>query len=190
MDKEEIHLISELITIIVMAFALGMDAFSLSLGMGMIGLRYKHIFNIGVTIGIFHIIMPFFGIIIGRFLTQYFGVVAVIAGGILLLILGFQMVYSALFSRDSDGVLIRPVGIGLILFALSVSIDSFSVGLSLGMIGTKTIVTLLCFGIISMVLSWLGLIIGKKVEGFLGVYGELIGGSILIAFGLKLLFPI
>ena len=173
-----------------MAFALGMDAFSLAIGMGMLGLRYKHIFKIGVTIGAFHVIMPFLGIVIGKFLSQYFGMVAILIGGVLLVALGIQMLYSALFSNDEDGRTLQPVGIGLLLFALSVSVDSFSVGLSLGMIGAKTVITLLSFGFISMGLSWLGLIIGKKVQGYIGVYGELLGGCILLGFGIKLLWPI
>ncbi len=173
-----------------MAFALGMDAFSLAIGMGMLGLRYKHIFKIGVTIGAFHVIMPFLGIVIGKFLSQYFGMVAIIIGGVLLIILGLQMLYSAILSDDQEGRTLQPVGIGLILFALSVSVDSFSVGLSLGMIGAKTVITLLSFGVISMGLAWLGLIIGKKVQGYIGVYGEILGGCILVAFGLKLLLPI
>lgn len=172
-----------------MAFALGMDAFSLAIGMGMLGLRYKHIFKIGITIGAFHILMPFLGIIIGKFLSQYFGLVAIIIGGALLIILGVQMIVSAFSSYENDRT-IQPVGVGLLLFALSVSVDSFSVGLSLGMIGAKTIITLLSFGFMSMGLSWLGLIIGKKVQGFIGVYGELLGGCILVGFGIKLLLPI
>ncbi|MCT8140090.1 manganese efflux pump [Anaerobacillus sp. CMMVII] len=173
-----------------MAFALGMDAFSLAIGMGMLGLRYKHIFKIGVTVGAFHVIMPFLGIVIGKFLTQYFGMVAIIIGGVLLVVLGLQMLYSALFSKEQEERILQPEGLGLLLFALSVSVDSFSVGLSLGMIGAKTLVTLLSFGLISMALSWLGLIIGKKVKGYIGVYGELLGGCILLGFGLKLLWPI
>lgn len=181
-------MLNELIAISIMAFALGMDAFSLALGMGMIGLRYKHMFNIGVVIGLFHVIMPFLGIVIGKFLSQYFGMITIILGGILLLILGGQMISSALFSNEREAKILKPVGMGLILFSLSVSIDSFSVGLSLGMIGAKTIITLISFGLMSMVLSWLGLLIGKKVQGYIGKYGELLGGCILLAFGLKLLF--
>ncbi|WNF38914.1 manganese efflux pump [Bacillaceae bacterium IKA-2] len=170
-----------------MAFALSMDAFSLAIGMGMIGLRYKQIVNIGMTIGLFHVIMPFLGIIIGKFLSQYLGMVTIFLGGILLLILGGQMVSSALFSNNQESKILKPVGMGLLFFSLSVSIDSFSVGLSLGMMGAKTIVTLISFGLMSMVLSWLGLLIGKKVEGYVGRYGELLGGCILLAFGIKLL---
>ncbi|MFN7252083.1 MAG: manganese efflux pump MntP family protein [Anaerobacillus sp.] len=181
---------NELITISIMAFALGMDAFSLAIGMGMLGLRYKHIFKIGITIGAFHVIMPFLGIVIGKFLTQYFGFLAIMIGGALLIILGLQMLYSALFSDEYNEKILQPQGIGLLLFALSVSVDSFSVGLSLGMIGAKTVITLLSFGFMSMTLSWLGLIIGKKVQGYIGVYGELLGGFILLGFGIKLLWPL
>lgn len=183
-------MLSELIAISIMAFALGMDAFSLSVGMGMIGLRYKHIFKIGLIIGLFHVIMPFLGVIIGRFLSQYFGMITIMIGGCLLLILGGQMIYSAVFRNNREEKILKPVGIGLILFSITVSLDSFSVGLSLGMIGTKTIVTVISFGLMSMFLSWFGLIIGKKVQGYVGKYGEILGGCILLAFGIKLLFPI
>lgn len=57
----------QLIPLIIMAFALGMDAFSVSLGMGMIPLKLRQILYIGMTIGIFHIIMPFIGMVLGRF---------------------------------------------------------------------------------------------------------------------------
>ena len=53
----------QLIPLIIMAFALGMDAFSVSLGMGMMALKIRQILYIGVTIGIFHIIMPFIGMV-------------------------------------------------------------------------------------------------------------------------------
>ena len=58
----------QLIPLIIMAFALGMDAFSVSLGMGMMALKIRQILYIGVTIGIFHIIMPFIGMVLGRFI--------------------------------------------------------------------------------------------------------------------------
>ncbi|MBO9130083.1 manganese efflux pump [Bacillus sp. 165] len=171
-----------------MAFALGLDAFSVSLGMGMIQLKMRQILYIGITIGTFHIIMPLIGIVIGRMLTDQFGSIATVAGGVLLLGLGFHIIYSCLFGEGKDGVL--PVGFGLLLFSFSVSVDSFSVGLSLGIYGARTAVTVIMFGVVSMILTWTGLLIGRHAKQWLGMYGELLGGSILVGFGLKLLFPI
>ncbi|CAH0345068.1 manganese efflux pump [Bacillus sp. CECT 9360] len=178
----------ELLTLMLMAFALGMDAFSVGLGMGMFKLRLRQIFIIGLTVGFFHIWMPLLGILTGRFLSVQFGTYAIYAGGMLLLILGLQMFISGI--RNGEGSLLAPVGIGLFIFALSVSLDSFSVGLTLGIYGAKTAVALICFGFAATVLTWLGLLFGRRVQGLLGVYSEVLGGSILFAFGLKLLFTV
>ena len=148
-------IIGELVTIIIMAFALGMDAFSISLGMGMYRLRFKQMLNIGLIVGIFHILMPLLGMIAGRFLSEKFDAVASYIGGGLLLILGVQMIWSSL--RKESESLITPVGFGLLLFALSVSLDSFSVGLTLGIYGARTLLVLICFGAGAMLLSWLGI---------------------------------
>lgn len=179
------YMFGEIFTLILMAFALAMDAFSLGLGMGMYELRLKQIFKIGITIGFFHVLMPMLGIISGRFLSGKFGVFATYIGGGLLLLLGIQMIVSS-FRKETDSI-VSPVGIGLIIFGLSVSLDSFSVSLTLGIYGAKTLLVLTCFGITSTILTWLGLIIGRKVQGWLGKYSEALGGSILLAFGIKLL---
>ena len=180
-------LMGEVLTLLIMAFALGMDAFSVGLGMGMYQLRLRQIFKIGITIGIFHVWMPLVGMLAGKFLSEKFGTFASLLGGLLLILLGIQMVWSS-FKKDQDSV-ITPVGTGLLLFALSVSLDSLSVGLTLGIYGAKTVMAIVCFGIAATVMTWSGLLIGRKVQGWLGSYSEALGGSILLAFGIKLLLP-
>jgi manganese efflux pump family protein len=175
----------ELLTLILMAFALGMDAFSVGLGMGMFNLRLRQIFKIGITIGIFHVWMPLLGMIAGKFLSNQFGTIATYIGGGLLLVLGVQMIWSSFKKEDSS--VITPVGFGLMVFAFSVSLDSFSVGLTLGIYQAKTVLVLFCFGIAATILTWCGLLVGRKVQNFIGPYSEALGGSILLAFGLKLL---
>ncbi|MFV8826315.1 manganese efflux pump MntP family protein [Alkalihalobacterium sp. APHAB7] len=170
-----------------MATALGMDAFSVALGMGLVGLRYRQMFKIGIVIGGFHIIMPLLGIVTGKLVSNYFGLFATYLGGGLLLFLGLQMSISSL--RNGEGRLMKPVGLGLFVFALSVSLDSFSAGLSLGMLGAKTVIAVAAFGLMSMLLSWAGLVMGSRFKGIIGSYGELLGGLILIGFGVKLLLP-
>ncbi|WP_226036294.1 manganese efflux pump MntP [Aquibacillus saliphilus] len=178
--------IGEIFSLLLMATALGMDAFSVSLGMGMQSLRLKRIFMVGLTVGFFHMAMPFVGIMLGRFISTKMEGFAVLGGGLLLFALGAQMLLNS-FNREEKS-LMRTTGIGLILFSLSVSLDSFSVGLSLGMSGVKTFLALLLFGIASTILTWTGLLLGRKARGLLGVYSELLGGSILCAFGLKIIF--
>lgn len=179
--------LGELFTLLLMAFALGMDAFSVGLGMGMYKLRLRQIFKIGLTIGLFHVWMPLLGMMAGKFLSEKFGTFAGYLGGLLLILLGIQMIWSSL--KKEEASVITPVGFGLLIFALSVSLDSFSVGLTLGIYGARTVMTIFCFGIAATILTWAGLLAGKKVQGWLGSYSEALGGSILLAFGLKLLLP-
>ncbi|MBY7144737.1 manganese efflux pump [Virgibacillus sp. NKC19-3] len=180
------YYIGELVSLLFMAFALGLDAFSVSLGLGMQQLRLKRIAFVGLIIGLFHIIMPFSGIILGQAISTQIGNLTTLAGGLLLFGIGAQMLFSA-FHHEAKKI-IQPVGIGLLFLAFSVSIDSFSVGLSLGISGVKTALAFVFFGIASTTLSWAGMMLGRKVHGILGVYSEILGGSILCGFGLLLLF--
>lgn len=182
------ELIAEVFTLFLMAIALGMDAFSVGLGMGMFKLRFKQIFHIGLIIGFFHVWMPFSGMLIGSFLSTALGEIARYIGGGLLIILGIQM-FLSIFQQGENRI-IRPVGLGMFVFALSVSLDSFSVGLTLGIFRAKTAVVLVCFGIVAAVMTWIGLLIGRNVKSYLGGYSEAIGGSILFSLGMKLLFPL
>jgi putative Mn2+ efflux pump MntP len=179
-------LIGEMIALSLMALALGMDAFSVALGMGLLCLRLRQIFYIGLTIGLFHIFMPLVGMAVGRFLSREFGSIATYAGGVLLLWLGGQMIVTSF--QQEEGTSFLPHGAGLLFFAFSVSLDSFSVGLSLGIFGARTMATILLFGLFSTVLTWIGLLVGRHFRQWLGSYSEALGGSILLVFGLKLLF--
>lgn len=182
--------IHEVATIIFMAFAVSMDAFSVSLGLGMQKLRFKRIIIIGLVIGFFHIMFPLLGMSFGKILSEKIGNFTTFSGGFLLIIIGAHMFFSAFMhsNQNQPKTFIQPVGFGLIILATTVSIDSFSIGLSLGMTGMQFVLTLILFGITGVLLTWCGLFIGRKVYGFLGAYSELLGGSILIAFGIQILF--
>src|SRR5690625_4335764 len=165
MRMTEYH-IGEIVSLIFMAAALGMDAFSVSLGIGMQRLRLKRIALIGLIIGLFHIIMPFIGIVLGKVISTQIGHFTTLAGGLLMIGIGAQMFFSA-FNHEMKNI-VQPTGIGLLFLAFTVSIDSFSVGLSLGISGVKTAIALLLFGGSSTILTWIGMLLGRKVRGLVG----------------------
>lgn len=171
-----------------MAFAVGMDAFSVALGMGTYQLRIRQIFYIGLTVGLFHVILPLCGILTGHFLSDTFGKISGYVGGFLLICIGLQMLIMCF--RKGESAIPIPIGWGLIVFSLIISLDSFSAGISLGMFGVRAAAAVICFGVVASFLTWSGLVIGRKVKHFLGIYSELLGGCILIGFGLKLLLPL
>lgn len=183
MDSNQMR---EIVSLLLLAGALGMDAFSVSLGLGLQKLRLKRIATIGLVIGGFHILMPYAGILFGQVISGRFGEWAELLGGMLLCGIGAQMFFSAF--REKEEMIFQPAGFGLFLFAFTVSIDSFSAGLSLGMSQAKTLLVIGAFGFMSVLLTWIGLLLGRKVHGFLGRYSELLGGSVLAGFGLYSIF--
>ncbi|NDI36853.1 manganese efflux pump MntP family protein [Chengkuizengella sediminis] len=178
--------LGQFITILIMAIALGMDAFSLGVGIGMRGIRLLDIFKISIIVGSFHIMMPLMGMFTGKYVSTILGDVALIAGGTLLVLLGLHMLYSSIRGEKVQAFDHSTLW-GLLIFSLSVSIDSFSVGISLGLFSSDIILTVLLFGIFGGTLSILGLLLGRSISLSLGEYGEAIGGIILLVFGIKFL---
>ncbi|MEX2459739.1 MAG: manganese efflux pump [Paenibacillaceae bacterium] len=174
-------------TLFLMAFALGLDAFSLGLGIGMKGIRLLDILKISIVIALFHIFMPLFGFFMGNYLGLLLGGVANTVGGILLVLLGSHMVYSAICGDAVKSFDYRTMW-GLLLFSFMVSIDAFSVGVSLGMFATDLLLAVLLFGLFGGGMSIVGLLLGRKIGSWVGGYGEAFGGAILFMFGIKFLF--
>lgn len=181
-------LYQEIFTLTFIALALGMDAFSVSLGLGMQKIRLKRIFIIGIVVGSFHVIMPFIGILAGKVISSGMGGWTELLSGLLLFGIGAHMIFSA-FNFQSRPIF-NTAGLGLIFFAFSVSLDSFSLGLSIGMSEIKIILSVAVFGTVSGVLTWAGLLLGRKVQGMFGAYSEILGGSVLCGFGLLQVFGV
>ena len=175
------------LTLLAIASALGMDAFSLGIGIGMRGIRLLHILRMSTIIGLFHLVMPLMGMLAGQYMGSLLGEIASGAGGILLVLLGLHMVYSSIKGEKASPVDYTTFW-GTLLFALGVSVDSLSVGVSLGLFATDIVLTVLLFGLAGGTLSILGLWLGNKVAPGLGGYGEAFGGVILFVFGIQFIF--
>ncbi|WP_138495788.1 manganese efflux pump MntP family protein [Paenibacillus pinistramenti] len=179
--------LGQIVTIIVMAVALGMDAFSLSVGIGMKGVRRLDMARISGLIGVFHIFMPLLGIFTGLYVGHLLGAIAGYVSGGLLALLGGHMVWAS-FRNDGAKPIDHTKLLRVALFSLSVSVDSFSVGVSLGMFHSNLLFTVLTFGLFGGLMSLIGLWLGSRVGRSLGDYGEALGGAILLAFGLMFIF--
>ncbi len=178
--------LGQMITFFMMAIALGMDAFSLGIAIGIKKLSLLQISKISSTIGLFHVIMPFFGIIMGHYLLAMIGNIATIIGGGLLIYLGANMLWGSIIG-NSARTLDQTTGIGLIVLAFSVSLDALSVGLSLGLFSIHLWIAIILFGIVGAIMTAIGLSLGNKIGNWVGDYGEAFGGIILLVFGFKFL---
>lgn len=174
--------------IIMMSLALGMDAFSLALGLGLQGVTRKTAWKLMVNIAVAHLFMASVGLAAGIALHGILGKLAIWFGAVLLIALGLHMIYSTLFRSTHEKSL--DLGhIAIPLFALTVSVDALSVGFSLGLRSTAFgVASVVSFGVFGGLLCGIGLWLGKRANRLTGQYGQLFGAAILIAFGIHFLW--
>jgi putative Mn2+ efflux pump MntP len=75
----------------------------------------------------------------------------------------------------------------LLGMAVATSIDALVVGVSFALIEINIYWSILIIGVVTFLVSMVGMLFGKKVGGRLGKRMEIIGGIILIGIGIKIL---
>ena len=176
--------------------ALSMDAFAVSISAAMctksipirIALRASFFF------GFFQWGMPIIGWLLGGAFKQY---IQHIDHWIALALLGFvggKMIFEGIRSRNPahcpDPDEVKNHGImkldTLVILAFATSIDALAVGLSYSIIHAPILLASSIIGSTTFVTSFLGIHFGKRLRGALEEWAEILGGSVLILIGLKI----
>ena len=160
--------------------SLSMDAFSLALGYGTCGLSLEKQIFLSCMVGVFHFFMPLIGFYFGNMLMRYFFIYYyLIVGGILGLI-GISMVISV--KRDDD-IRILDSMVSFILFAFTVSIDSFTMGFGLSAVTEYYYLACFIFMVISGSFTFWGLRLGYYLNYNFGKVATFFGGVFLVVMG-------
>ena len=171
--------------LIIISISLSMDAFSLAIIYGTLGLDKKMTNLLSAMVGSFHFFMPIFGNLIGLFLLESFLPNPDFLVGIIFTILASEMLLSL---KDLDARKIKITSFyQALLFAFSVSIDSFSVGIGLGVYEENTVLCGLLFSIFSFLFTIIGLDCGKRLTIRFGKIANIFGSIILLILGIKYL---
>ena len=171
----------QIITIIIIAVSLSMDAFSLSLAYGTLNLRRKDMISLSVIVGIYHFFMPQIGNNIGNKIISILPIEPNTIVFVVLFVIGLQMIIENFKEEKKMSKMSLKE---LLLFGLAVSIDSFSVGIGLKTIYENVILSSAIFSLMSFVFTYIGLLLGKKINDIIGKISTIIGGIILIIIGL------
>lgn len=174
-----------IIAVILIAISLSMDAFSLSLAYGTLGLSKRDIYLLSAIVGIYHFLMPLLGMYIGYWILKIIPISSDLIILIVLSIIGVQMIFTS-FKEDREMKIMNLIE--LLFFGLAVSLDSFSVGLGLRTVYEIPMVCAIIFMVSSFCFTYLGLKLGKKINNKLGSISTLFGGLMLILIGLFCLF--
>lgn len=161
-----------------------MDAFTLAFSYGIKKVSKKSLIITSIVTGAFHFIMPLMGNIIGIQLFEYTLIKPRYILFFVFLIISIDM-FVDFFKENSK---LRNLNImGSILFAFSVSFDSFSVGLGINYLCNNVIFSFFSFCFISMFFTFLGFVLGKVLSKKIGKCAFLFGSIVLFIYALLLL---
>jgi putative Mn2+ efflux pump MntP len=178
-----------MITILFIAFGLAMDALAVSITSGLTikSLRISNALTIALFFGSFQAFMPVIGWIVGLSARDFItGIDHWIAFGLLSLI-GCKMIFEStkIGSKEKE---IDPLNIYvLLILAIATSIDALAVGLSLSFLKVAIVTPAIIIGIVTFMVSFLGVFVGNRFGHFFENKIEIIGGLTLIGIGIKIL---
>ncbi len=178
-----------LITIVIIAVGLAMDAFAVSIvsGSAYKQLKIKHAFRIAVFFGGFQALMPLIGSLAGLSVKEYVANYDHWIAFALLSAVGAKMIYES-FKITPAKENFNPESIlVLLVLAVATSIDALAVGITLSFLQVSIAIAVVIIGLVTFVLSYLGVLIGTKIGHFFENKIEAVGGLVLIAIGLKIL---
>lgn len=169
-----------MLSIFLIGLALSMDAFSLSLCIGINKVSNFTKIKISIMISIMHFIMPLFGVIIGVNLIKTIHINTDILIILIFIIVGLIM----LLEKNEEKKVMNFNLFTIFLLAFSVSFDSFSIGVSLFFITNNLFLSFCIFALCSGTLSYIGLYLGEYCTYLFKNKAKYIGGLILLVLAI------
>lgn len=182
------------LTILTLSVGLAMDATAVSAARGCAAraLRARDVLGVAALFGGFQALMPGIGWCLGDSLGSAvlawdhwiaFGLLGAIGG---------KMLWEARSGSEparpvsgSDVDLFAPRV--LVLLAIATSVDALAAGITLPLLDAPPLLSLASIGVITAVLSAIGMLVGRRFGGMLGRRLDAFGGLVLVALGTKIL---
>lgn len=179
--------------VLVIAVALSMDAFAVSIckGLSVRKVKFPHLLAVGLYFGIFQALMPTIGYFLGKQFEKYITKFDHWIAFGLLLIIGVNMIREALSKEEPNEEKNSSFAVGtMLVLAVATSIDALAVGVSFALSGMEKntfFYSAVSIGVVTCIISMLGLLVGNFFGAKYKAKAELAGGIILILIGTKIL---
>ncbi len=178
----------KLFELFLIALGLSMDAFAVAIckGLSVQKLQVKHMVLVGAYFGVFQAVMPLIGYFLGSQFQSYIVSVDHWIAFVLLAIIGLSMIREAV-SKDEEEVNASFDVKTMVLLAVATSIDALAVGVTFAFLNVDIVPAVSFIGIITFVLSMIGVKIGNVFGARFKSKAEIFGGIVLILIGGKIL---
>jgi putative Mn2+ efflux pump MntP len=179
----------DLITIFLLPIGLGVDAFSVAIGIGATNHKtsWVPVLRLSAAFGLFQFAMPIAGWLAGLTVINIIGGLDHWIAFALLAYVGNKMIWDALSKDEKKETNDQTKGLPLLLLSIATSIDALAVGFSFSLLKTDIILPALIIGVVCFLMTATGMLFGKGLAGIFGKKVGIFGGVVLIVIGVKIL---
>ncbi|MBR3834335.1 MAG: manganese efflux pump [Lachnospiraceae bacterium] len=176
-----------LLELFIVAVGLAMDAFAVSIckGLSLGKIKMKHMAIAGLWFGGFQALMPAIGYFVGSLFADRIEAVDHWIAFVLLAIIGVSMIKEASQEEDEMDACMDPKC--MFVLAVATSIDALAVGVSFAFLRVSIVWSVIFIGVITFMLSAIGVKIGSVFGAKYKSKAEIAGGIVLIIIGAKIL---
>lgn len=181
------------VTSVLLGVGLAMDAFSVSMANGLNEptMKARKMGLVAGTFALFQFAMPLLGWFCVTTIARIFAIVQPWIPWISLLLLSYiggKMLYEGIKYQEEDAQKKTLDWKALLLQGIATSIDALSVGFTIADYGfVQALIASLLIGLVTLLICYIGLFIGKKMGTRLAGKAGILGGVILILIGLRIL---
>lgn len=182
-----------LVEFLLLGVGLAMDAFAVSIckGLAMRKVNKKQAVIIALFFGGFQAIMPVIGWLLCKGFQTYIEAFDHWIAFALLAFIGMKMIIETLSEKEEDIVVEKmdpPLDMKeMFMLAIATSIDALAVGISLAALDRPIVESAAIIGVVTFVISIIGVYIGNFFGNRYKKRAELTGGIILVLIGVKIL---
>ncbi|MDQ0189225.1 manganese efflux pump [Alicyclobacillus cycloheptanicus] len=169
--------------LVLLALALGFNNAIAAVALGSGGMSRRHQLRTALLFAVFEALMPVIGVIIGEGAAAFLGRGAKYLGVAVLVGVGLY----SLFHRDKaadDAAPAPPAhafGVKLVLMSIALSLDNLTVGFGLGMLHVSVGMSAVVFGLVSLVMTFAGLELGRLIGRAVNISSDRLTGVVLLA---------
>jgi len=169
---------------------LAMDAFAVaiasSIALGRV--RRQQVFRVSFHFGIFHVMMPVIGWLLGRSFHHLIQTWDHWVAFLLLVFIGGKALFDLGKSDGKRRERSDPTqGASLIILSIATSIDALAVGLGLAFLDVVIWYPAVVIGLVATAFTTFGMLLGSRLGMLFGRRVEMMGGLVLIAIGFKIM---
>jgi len=192
MDIPGLDAVMNISATILLAFGMSMDAFAASIGKGatLHKPKFSEALRTGLIFGAIETLTPLIGWSLGMLASQFILEWNHWIAFSLLVFLGGRMVIEGFRNTpDEDEAPQHRHGFWiLVTTAIATSLDAMAVGVGLAFLQVNIIATALAIGCATLIMSTIGMMVGRFIGPLLGKRAEILGGIVLIGIGGQILW--